>query len=192
MSLMILGLVIFLGVHSIRVFADPWRTKQVARMGLNAWKGLYAVASLIGFVLLVLGYGMARQHPVLLWVPPVWLRHVAGLLTLPAFILFVCAYVPGTRIKRTIGHPMVAGVKTWASAHLLSNGSLHDVVLFGAFFVWSLVVYRSCRQRDRAEGRVYPAGPVTRDITAIIIGLAAWAAFAFWLHALLIGVRPMG
>lgn len=192
MNLMILGLVIFLGVHSVRLFADPWRTKQVARMGLNAWKGLYSVVSLIGFVLLVLGYGIARQSPVLLWVPPFWLRHVTALLTIPAFILFACAYLPGTRIKKAIGHPMVAGVKTWAFAHLLSNGSLHDVVLFGAFFVWSLVMYRASRQRDRAEGRVYLAGTVSRDITAIIIGLAAWAAFAFWLHALLIGVRPMG
>jgi uncharacterized membrane protein len=192
MTMMLLGLVLFLGVHSIRVFADGWRTAQVARIGLPRWKNLYSVASLIGFVVLVIGFGAARQAPVVLWVPPVWLKHVAMLFTIPAFILLAAAYVPGTRIKRAIGHPMVAGVKGWAFAHLLANGALHDVVLFGAFLGWSTLDYMASRRRDRMEGRVYVAGPISRDAIAVIAGLIAWAAFAFVLHGTLIGVRPLG
>jgi uncharacterized membrane protein len=117
---------------------------------------------------------------------------VAALLMIPAFVLLVAAYVPGTRIRKAVGHPMLAGVMTWAVAHLLANGMLHDVVLFGAFLVWALVDYASCRRRDRDEGRVHVTGPVARDVTAIVVGLIAWALFGFWLHGVLIGVRPFG
>jgi uncharacterized membrane protein len=161
-------------------------------MGLMPWKGVYSVISIIGFVLIVWGYGVARGAPVILFSPPVWTKHVAALLTIPAFILLVAAYVPGTRIKRAVGHPMVAGVKVWAFAHLLANGTLADVVLFGAFLVWAIVDYIAARRRDRAAGTVYVVGPITRDVMAVIVGLVAWAAFAFWLHAVLIGVRPFG
>lgn len=192
MKLLILGLALFLGVHSIRLFADGWRTRQVERIGLQAWKGLYSVASLAGFVLLVVGFGAARQAPVVLWMPPTWLKHVAMLLTVPVFVLVAAAYVPGTRIKKTVGHPMVAGVKSWAFAHLLANGALHDVVLFGAFLAWAIVDYIASRRRDRAEGRVYVTGPASRDALAVTVGIGAWAVFAFWLHGVLIGVRPLG
>ena len=192
MTLLILGLVIFLGSHSVRIFAESWRGARIAAMGLNAWKGVYSVVSILGFVLIVWGYGVARGAPVILFSPPVWTKHVAALLTIPAFILLVAAYVPGTRIKRAVGHPMVAGVKVWAFAHLLANGTLADVVLFGAFLVWAIVDYIAARRRDRAAGTVYVVGPVTRDVTAVVVGLVAWAAFAFWLHAALIGVRPFG
>lgn len=192
MTWLILGLLVFLGAHSVRIFADSWRSARVAAMGLSAWKGVYSVVSIIGFVLIVWGYGLVRAAPVPLYAPPVWVKHLAALLTIPAFILLAAAYVPGTRIKRAVGHPMVAGVKAWAFAHLLVNGTLADVVLFGAFLVWAIVDYISARRRDRAAGVVYVVGPVSRDVIAIVGGLVAWAIFAFWLHGLLIGVRPFG
>lgn len=192
MTLLILGLVLFLGMHSTRIVADGFRSAQVARLGVNGWKAIYSVVSIAGFVLLVYGYGLARESPAVLFVPPPWMRHVTALLTIPAFVLLAAAYVPGTRIKRAVGHPMVAGVKIWAFAHLLSNGTLADVVLFGAFLAWAVFDYVAARRRDRAAGTVYATGPVARDVTAIAIGLAAYVVFAFWLHAWWIGVRPFG
>ena len=192
MTWLVLGLFLFLGTHSVRIFAESWRGGRIAKMGLNPWKGVYSVISIIGFVLIVWGYGVARGAPIALYAPPVWTKHVAALLTIPAFILLAAAYVPGTRIKRAVGHPMVAGVKSWAFAHLLANGTLADVVLFGAFLVWSIADYIVARRRDRAVGMVYVVGPVSRDIIAVVVGLVAWAAFAFWLHGAWIGVRPFG
>lgn len=192
MTWLILGLLIFLGSHSVRIFAEPWRGARIASMGLNAWKGVYSVVAIAGFVLIVWGYGQARGAPVIVFSPPVWTKHVAALLTIPAFILLAAAYVPGTRIKRAVGHPMVAGVKAWAFAHLLANGTLADIVLFGTFLAWAIADYIAARRRDRAAGTVYVVGPITRDVAAVVVGLVAWAAFAFWLHAVLIGVRPFG
>ena len=192
MTVLILGLVLFLGAHSVRIFADDWRSRQIAHFGEGKWKGLYSVVSGIGLVLIVWGYGLARAEPVLLWSPPQWLRHVAALLTVPAFILLAAAYVPGNRIKAALGHPMVAGVKTWAFAHLLANGTLAAAVLFGAFLVWAIADFASARRRDRRAGKVYPGGSLARDAVAVIVGLVAWAAFAFLVHSWLIGVRPFG
>ncbi len=192
MSLLILGLVLFLGVHSTRIVADGFRTQMVGRLGLNGWKGLYSLLSLAGFVLIVIGYGAARQQPVVVYPTPVWTRHLAALLMLPAFVLLAAAYVPGTRIKRAVGHPMVLGVKTWAVAHLLANGLLADVLLFGAFLAWAVLDYISARRRDRAAGTVYVAGPVSRDVVAGVVGVVAWVVFAIWLHRPLIGVAPFG
>ncbi len=192
MPLLLLGLVLFLGVHSMRIAAEPLRAKLVNTLSLNGYKGLYSLVSLAGFVLLVYGYAEARTAPVVLYTPPVWTRHLAALLTIPAFILLAAAYVPGTRIKARVGHPMVLGVKTWALAHLIANGTLHDVLLFGAFLAWAVLDYIASRKRDRAAGTVYVTGPVSRDITAVLVGLVAWAVFAFWLHGMLIGVRPFG
>jgi uncharacterized membrane protein len=192
MTWLVLGLILFLGMHSVRIVADSWRSARVAALGLNSWKAIYSVVSVIGFVLIVWGYGAARAAPVVLYAPPVWTRHVAALLTIPAFILLIAAYVPGTRIKRAVGHPMVAAVKLWALAHLLANGTLADLVLFGAFLAWAVANYISARRRDRAAGVVYVAGPLMRDVAAVVIGLAAWAVFAVWLHGAWIGVRPFG
>jgi uncharacterized membrane protein len=192
MIYLILGLIVFLGVHSVRIVADDWRTAQIARMGEGKWKGIYSLLSLAGFVLMVWGFGQARQTTLVLWSPPQWTSHVAALLTLIAFVLVVAGNLPGTRMKHALGHPMVLGVKVWALAHLISNGTLADVVLFGSFLVWAIVDYASSRRRDRAAGTVYPAGVLGRDALAIGIGVVAWVAFAFWLHGWLIGVRPLG
>ena len=192
MSVLIAGLVLFLGLHSLRIVADDWRNAQVARLGEKRWKGLFALGSLVGFVLIVYGYGIARQSPVVLYAPPVWSRHVAALLMLPAFILIVAGNMRGTRMKAALGHPMVLGTKVWAFGHLLANGMLADVVLFGSFLVWAVADYTSARRRDRAAGVVYPPGAASRDALAVVIGVVAWAVFGFWLHGLLIGVRPFG
>lgn len=192
MTLLIAGLIVFLGVHSVRIVADDWRSAQIARRGPKAWKGVYALVSIAGFVLIVWGYGLARQSPLVLYSPPPWLQHLGTVLTIPAFILLAATYVPGTRIKRAVGHPMVLGVKLWAVGHLLANGALADLVLFGSFLVWAVFSYAAARRRDRAAGKVYATGPVSRDAIAVIVGLGVWAVFAFWLHGPLIGTRPFG
>ena len=192
MTLLILGLIIFLGVHSLRVVAVDWREAQVARIGEGPWKGLYSLLSLVGFVLIVWGYGQARGNAAVLWTPPEWTHQLAIPLTFVAFVLVTAAYVPRTRMKAWLGHPMLAGVKVWALAHLLSNGTLPAVVLFGSFLVWAIVDFAASRRRDRANGVSYPAGNLARDAIALAIGGLAWALFAFYLHGWLIGVRPLG
>ena len=192
MLVFLIGLILFLGVHSVRIVADDWRSARIAQWGEGAWKGLYSVVSLVGLVLLVWGYGQTRTAPLDLWQPPVFTRHLASLLTLPAFILLAAAYVPGTRIRARLGHPMVLGVKLWALAHLLANGRLADLLLFGAFLVWAIFDFRAARRRDRRTGGVPSSGGLAGDATVLAVGLVAWAAFAFWLHGALIGVRPFG
>lgn len=192
MALLILGLVLFLGVHSIRIVANDWRTRQRARLGELRWRGLYSLVSIAGFVLIVWGFGLARQQPVVLYVPPLALRHLNALFTLLAFVLVAAAYVPNNHLKARLGHPMLAGVKVWAFGHLLATGMLHDVLLFGAFLLWAVVDFVSARRRDRAAGVTCPAGTTKGDAIALIGGIVLWAVFAFWLHGWLIGVNPMG
>lgn len=190
MAFLIQGLLLFLGVHSSRYLAENWRNQCAARLGLVPWKLLYSLVSALGLVLIVWGYGQARLEPQWLWVSPVWTRHLAALLTLPAFILLAAAYVPGTFLKARVGHPMLLGVKFWALAHLLSNGTLVDLLLFGSFLLWAVFGYVVSRRRDRLAGRVYiPDGPL-RDLAAIVLGLVLWALFAMVLHKWLIGVAP--
>ncbi|MGE0313871.1 MAG: NnrU family protein [Lautropia sp.] len=192
MAVLIAGLVVFLGLHSTRVFADDWRSARIKSLGEPAWKGIYSVVSVIGFALIVWGYAIARQHPVVLYVPPIWTRHLASLLTLLAFVLLAAAYVPRNHLKSSIGHPMVAGAKLWAFAHLLANGTLADVLLFGGFLVWSVLLFRASRARDRANGVARAAPSAAMTLVTIGAGVVAWIAFAFWLHGWLIGVRPFG
>ncbi|TAM21032.1 MAG: NnrU family protein [Rhodanobacter sp.] len=191
MSMLILGLVIFLGMHSVRIFVPDWREKQVARLGVLPWKSLYATVSIIGFVVLIWGFGLARQHPALLYIPPMWLRHLNALFTLVAFVLLAAAYVPRNRIKARLGHPMLLAVKVWALGHLLATGMLRDVVLFGALLAWAIALFAVLRRRDRLTGTTYPAGTLRGDVTTVLIGVVVWAIFAFWLHQALIGVNPM-
>jgi len=192
MSLLIAGLVLFLGVHSVRMLAEGWRTHMRARLGKGTWKGLYSLLSLAGLALIAWGFDLARDQPVLLWTPPVAMRHAAALLTLLAFVLLAAAYVPGNGIKARVHHPMVLGVKTWALAHLLATGMLAHLLLFGSFLVWAIFNYSVARRRDRRDGVQYPPGRLAATGVAVVLGVAGWAVFAFGLHGLLIGIKPFG
>jgi uncharacterized membrane protein len=192
MTALIAGLIVFLGIHSVNMLAPAVRDGMVQRLGLLGWKGLFAVISLAGFVLLVWGYGEARSAPVWLWQSPVWTRHLASLLMLPAMILLVAAYVPGNRIRARIGHPMLLATKIWALAHLFANGTLADLLLFGSFLLWSVAGFVIFRRRDRARGVQYPRAGLSRDVVVVGAGVLLWGLFAFHLHRLLIGVGPFG
>ena len=190
MEKLILGLVIFLGAHSVSIVAPRWRDSMVARLGEKPWKGLYAIISLIGFVLLVQGYAAARLEPVVLYTPPAWTRHLAALLLLPVFVLLLASGLPG-RIKSATKHPMLAGTKLWALAHLLANGMLADVLLFGSILAWAVADRISLGRRP---ARNIPSAPPGRfnDLIAVVGGLALYAVFAVYLHARWIGVAPFG
>ena len=193
MTYLVLGLVLFLGAHSVRIVGEGWRTAMLARLGEGGWKGLYSLVSAAGLVLIVIGFGAARAQPTLLWVPPVWTRHLAALLNLVAIVMLTAAYVPGNQIKaRLLGHPMILGVKVWAFAHLISNQLLAEFVLFGAFLVWAALDFRAARSRERASGVVLPPGRLGPTIVTVGVGVAVWAVIAFWAHAAVIGVRPFG
>ena len=171
MTWLVLGLLVFLGAHSVRLVADDWRTAQLARIGEARWKGVYSLISVVGLGLIVWGYGQARGAPLALWPSPVWTRHLAAVLTLPVFVLLVAAYLPRSHIKAWIGHPMVAGVALWALAHLLANGNLADLALFGSFLAWAVADFVSARRRDRLVGRTYAVCCWTRDATVVAVGL---------------------
>jgi uncharacterized membrane protein len=192
MSVLIIGLIIFLSLHSVRIVADGLRANMMAQRGEGAWKGLYSVVSLIGFGLIIWGYGLARQQPVVLWVPPVATRHIAALLMLFAIIMLVAAYVPGNAIKSKLHHPMTLSVKTWALAHLLANGNLADVLLFGSFLVWAVFCFIAARKRDRVAGTVYPAGRAMPTVITVVVGLVVYGGFVMVLHKWLIGVAVFG
>lgn len=191
MTLLILGLVLFLGTHSLRLFAPTWRERTRARLGEMRWKALCSLPSLLGFALIVWGYGQSRLAPVPIWAPPTGLRHLAALLTLGAFVLLAAAYIPRNGFKARWHHPMLLGVKLWALAHLLANGSLADVLLFGGFLAWAIALFAISRRQDRAQGVTYPPASRTGTALALLVGGASWVLFAFWLHAWLIGVQPL-
>lgn len=197
MITLILGLIVLLGTHSVRLFAEDWRRRFIEQRGRNTWRLLYSALSLLGLVLVIYGYGQTRLQPVIIWNPPAGMAHLAALLTLVAFILLAASGVPGNRLRARVGHPMVLGVKVWAVAHLLANGRLGDIVLFGAFLIWAIADFAISRRRDRqAAAAAGSAGtpPVqtslSRDVITVLIGLGAWLVFAFWLHRALIGVSP--
>lgn len=192
MALLILGLVVFLGVHSTRIFADPWRTAMIQRIGPWPWKGLYALVSILGFILIVIGFRAARQESMVLYVTPNWMKHVTALLMVLAMILFVAAYIPRNWFKARFHHPQALSVKVWAVAHLLSVGVVADVVLFVAFLVWAALSFSAARKRDRANNVTYPPGNAIGTTITIAVGLVAWSVFALLLHGPLIGVRPLG
>ena len=190
MTLFLVGLVLFLGIHSVAIVAPAWRDARVAQHGEPAWKGVYSVVSLLGFVLLIYGYGVARQAPVVLYTPPAALRHVALLLMLPVFPLLLAAYLPG-RIQRATKHPMLLAVKVWAFAHLLANGTLVDVLLFGAFLTWAVLDRIAVKRR--AAPRATPGAPpsAVNDGIAIAAGLVIYGVFVMWGHLWLFGVSPL-
>jgi len=186
MTAFLAGLVIFFGVHSISIVSDAWRNRTAARLGEWAWKGMYGLVALLGLALVIHGYGLARLDPVVLYTPPQWLRIAAAVLLIPVFPLLFAAYLPG-RIQRATRHPMLVATKLWAVAHLLANGTLPDVLLFGAFLVWAVADRISLKHRP---ARPVPAAPPTaiNDAIAVVLGLAGYMAFVFWLHLRLIGV----
>lgn len=190
MTVLIIGLAVFLGIHSVRIVAEDWRAAQIARVGENAWKLGYSALSALGLALVIWGFGLARQAPVALWHPPAGMRHAAALLTLVAFIFLVAAYVPRNHLKARFHHPMVLGVKAWAAGHLLANGTLADVLLFGSFLAWAVVSFIAARRRDRRAGATYAPGTAAGTFTTVVAGAVVWAVFAFWLHGVLIGVKP--
>jgi uncharacterized membrane protein len=192
MPVLIAGLVVFLAAHCAGLVAPAWRARQIARVGLRPWKVAYSAISLAGLVLIVRGFGMARAEGILVWQPPVWTRHVNVALTVIGFVLIAAAYVPGTAIKSALRHPMTAGVALWALGHLIANGGLADVILFGAFLVWASITFVTRRQRDRDAGGEYPRGSVRQDAIAIVAGIVVSLLFALYLHGPLIGVRPFG
>ena len=201
MAELILGLVLFLGVHALRVFAEGTRERLIGSMGPFVYKAFYSIVSIIGLLLIVSGYTAARTEPIVLYTPPMGMAHAASLLTLIAFVLLAAAYIPGNMILRKLKHPMTLAVKVWALAHLLSNGTLADVLFFGGFLVWSVLVYRSARRRPPVENpglSNLPAVIASRppsmlaSLLTLVVGIGAWAWFAFRGHALLIGVAPFG
>ncbi len=190
MYVLIAGLVLFLGVHSVGIVAPAFRARAIHRLGERGWKGLYALISLAGFVLICVGFAQARQAPVVLYSPPTWLRHVTFLFMLPVFPLLIAAYLPG-RIKTAAKHPMLAAIKFWAFAHLLANGTLADVLLFGGFLAWAVADRISMKRRSAPQVlRTAPPGR-WNDAIAVVLGLAIYVLFIGWVHVRLFGVSPL-
>lgn len=188
---LLIGLTLFLGIHALQSLAPRWRQNWIQRRGALVYKGVYATVSLLGLYLLVQGYALARLEPMVLWTPPRGMQHATILLMWVAMVLLVAAYVPGNQIKAKLRHPMTLAVKVWALGHLLSNGNLADMVLFGGFLVWSVLVFRAARQRDRMSLHSAPEGKLLGTLLAVVLGTGIWAAFLMGgLHLWLVGVMP--
>ncbi len=189
MAMLVFGLILFLGIHSISIVALPLRDKLVAKSE-NGWKAFYTVVSVAGLYFIAQGYGAARLEPVLLYTSPSWFRHLAYLLMLPAMILLIAPYFPG-KIKQITKHPQLIAVKLWAFSHLLVNGTLADVVLFGGFLAWAVADRISMKKRQ--ERKVSGLNPsVKNDVMAVVIGLILAGIFVRYLHAKLIGMPLIG
>jgi len=192
MTALVLGLVLFLGLHSMRFVADGARSRFIAQRGERAWRGLYSLGSAIGLVLIVWGYGRTRAQPIVLWSPPEALRMIGSLLALAGIVLIIAAYVPRNHLKAWVGHPMVLGIKLWAFGHLIATRTLADLLLFAAFVVWAVLCYRSLRARDRAANRQPAPGEALPTAIAVVGGIVVGVVFAKWLHGWVIGISPWG
>lgn len=190
MTTLIIGLIIFLGVHSVSNVAPEWRNRRAAAMGEFAWQGLYSLIAVVGLVLIVHGYGIARQSPTVVYVPPAWLRNTAIVLLAPVFPMLLAAYLPG-RIRSILrNNSMLVATKLWATSHLLANGMLADIVLFGSLLAWAGFTRVSLKFRTPRPGRTLPASDLN-DVIAVVVGLAIYLAFIRGLHLMLIGM-PAG
>jgi uncharacterized membrane protein len=187
MTLLILGLILFFGIHSIFIVAPALRDRLEAAMG-KGWRGIYSVISLAGFVLLVIGYGQARQSPVVLYLPPPWMRHLMMTLMLFVFPLVLASALPAGHIKVKLKHPLLAATKTWALAHLLVNGMLADVLLFGGFLAWAVVDRISLKRREKLKPKPVPVPAVKYDVIAVLGGLVLFVLTYGWLHRWIAGV----
>ncbi|GEC30726.1 NnrU family protein [Sinorhizobium fredii] len=192
MTLLVLGIVIFLGMHLVRVVAPDIRASFIENRGKGAWMGLYALVSLVGLCLIIYGFGQARGETAMLYNPPVFLRHIALLLMLFAFVLLAAGFLPAGRIAAAVKHPQILSIKIWALAHLLANGETSSVLLFGSFLAWAVILRISLKRRERAGETVLPVFKSTQnDMLAILIGLVAYVLFIWKLHDWLIGVAPI-
>lgn len=189
MTWLALGLALFLGIHMTRAVAPRGREALITRLGEKGWKGLYTVVSLVGFALILWGYSLARQQPVVLWPAIRGMNHGAAALMLVAMVLLAAAYVPRNHFKAKLQHPMTLAVKVWAFAHLIANNTLADVMLFGSFLVWAILVFRAARRRPPPA---IPPGTAAGTAATVVVGLAFWAFFAFWAHAAWLGIAPLG
>lgn len=205
MTVLILGLILFLGVHSFRIVAPSWREAQYARLGEGPWKGMYSLVSFAGLVLLIWGYGLARADAPLLYEPPVWMKHVNATIMLLSMLSLGISQVPAGKLKPTLKHPMVLAVLLWSVGHLLANGDLASILLFGGFLVWSVAQILSYARRmapvaaaepvssDLLAVGVGPAlsGPTPYDVIGLGVGLALYLVFLLWAHSWLFGVAPL-
>ena len=192
MAILVLGIIIFLGLHLIRVVAPGFRAGVIESRGKGTWMGIYAILSLIGLCLIIYGFGQARSETGMLYDPPVFMRHIALLLMLFAFIFLAAGFLPAGRIAVAVKHPQVLSIKVWALAHLLANGETSSVLLFGSFLAWAVILRISLKRRERAGERVLPVfKSASNDVLAIIIGLVAYVLFVWKLHEWLIGVAPV-
>jgi uncharacterized membrane protein len=195
MTLLIAGLVIFLGAHSARIVPGLYG-KLAGQLGEVPYKAVYSVVSLVGLVLIWKGFAAARDagQPIL-YSPPVWMQHITLLLMMIALVCLVAAYVP-SRIKAALKHPMLVAIKIWALAHLLANGELHSVIVFGSFLAWAVLDRISVKRRERAGLAMpyvhKPGTPVANDLIVVVLGATAYVAIALWLHPILFGVVVMG
>lgn len=189
---LLIGLVLFLGIHSLQSLTPTLRLNAIDRWGELGFKAVYAALSFLGLYLLVQGYGQVRLDPVVLWTPPRGMQHATILLMWFAMVLLAAAYLPANHLKSKLRHPMTLSVKVWALGHLLSNGNLADVVLFGGFLLWSVLVFRAARKRDRMTLHSAPEGKLLGTMLSVLVGTGVWAAFLMGgLHLWLIGVMPV-
>lgn len=186
MTQLIVGLVLFLGTHSIAIASPAGRNRLAGKLGEVPFKIAYALLSIVGLVLIVRGYGAARLDPVILYQPPDFLRHLTMLLMIIVFPGLLAAYFPG-RIQSTLKHPMLVAVKAWALSHLLVNGMLADVLLFGGFLAWAIVERISLKRRGQRDIPQLPTS-AANDVIVIVGGLLLYGAFVVWLHPALFGV----
>ena len=189
MTRLLAGILIFFGIHSVSMLALGRRNRMAERLGARAWQGVYSVVSAVGLYLIISGYGAARHVAEVLYVPPTWLRYVAALLMLPVFTLALSSVLPG-RIQARANPPLRAATKVWALAHLLTNGSVADLLLFGSFLLWAVAVRISLRQRPARPPKTLPASRAN-DAIAVVGGLALYALLVLWLHARWLGVSPL-
>ncbi|ARS68309.1 NnrU family protein [Sinorhizobium meliloti] len=192
MAILVLGIIIFLGMHLVRVVAPGFRAGIIDSRGKGTWMGLYTIVSLVGLCLIIYGFGQARGETGMLYDPPIFLRHIALLLMLVAFIVLAAGFLPAGRIAVGLKHPQVLSIKIWALAHLLANGETSSVLLFGSFLAWAVILRISLKRRERAGEKVLPVFKSARnDVLAVVIGLVAFVLFVWKLHELLIGVQPV-